>query len=52
MNENRRRLDFSKISGRISKNISTDSSLRDITPMNWSEKVISGEKSVTIKKAK
>ena len=47
-----RRLDFSKISNRIVGNISSEEALKDITPVNWSDEVISGKKKVVITKDK
>ena len=45
-------LDLSKLRTRISKIISTEESLQDVTPINWSEDVLSGEKKVYITKIK
>lgn len=45
-----RRLDFSKISGRIVGNVSTEEALKDVTPIQWSEDVLNGNKKVTITK--
>ena len=45
-----RRLDFSKISNRIVGNVSTEEALKDVTPIQWSEDVLNGNKKVTITK--
>lgn len=45
-----RRLDFSKISNRIVGTLSSEEALKDITPMQWSEDVLSGKKKVLITK--
>ena len=45
-----RRLDFSKLKF-SEKTISTEEALKDITPIQWSEDVLSGKKKVTITKA-
>lgn len=44
------RLDFSKLNF-SEKIISTEEALKDITPIQWPEKVLSGEKQVTITNA-
>ena len=53
MNDNAkeyRRLDFSKL--KFSENIiSTEEALKDITPIQWSDEILSGRKKVTITKA-
>ena len=45
-------LDLSKLRTRISKTISTEEALQDVTPINWSDDVVSGEKKVQISKVK
>ncbi len=46
----RRRLDFSKISNRIVGTLSSEEALKDITPMQWSEDILSGKKKAIITK--
>ena len=43
-----RRLDFSKIGQRITKNISTNEALKDVTPIVWSKDVLEGRRKITI----
>lgn len=43
-----RRLDFSKISKRITGTMSTEESLKDVIPIDWSDEVLSGNKKVMI----
>ena len=52
MDQNKRRsLDISKL--RFSKSeLSTEESLKDITPIQWSGDVISGKKNVNVRLAK
>lgn len=45
-------LDLSKLRTRISKTLSTEEALQDVTPINWSNDVVSGEKKVQISKVK
>lgn len=45
-------LDLSKLRARVSKTISTEESLQDVTPVNWSEDVLSGKKKICISKNK
>lgn len=45
-----RKLDLSKLKSRKRKVISTEDSLRDIVPIQWSDEVISGQKKVVISK--
>ncbi len=42
-----RKLDFNKINNRLSGSISNRDSLEKISPMNWPESVLTGEKRVT-----
>lgn len=42
----KRRLDFSKLSGRKSKIVSSEEALKDVTPINWSKDVLSGDKKI------
>lgn len=42
----KRRLDFSKLSGRKSKIVSSEEALKDVTPINWSKDVLSGDKQI------
>ena len=44
----KRRLDFSKLSGRKSKIVSSEDALKDVTPINWSKDVLSGDKKINI----
>lgn len=44
----KRRLDFSKLSGRKSKIVSSEEALKDVTPINWSKDVLSGDKKINI----
>jgi hypothetical protein len=44
----KRRLDFSKLSGRKSKVVSSEEALKDVTPINWSKDVLSGDKKINI----
>lgn len=45
-------LDLPKLRTRISKTLSTEEALQDVTPINWSNDVVSGEKKVQISKVK
>ncbi len=45
-----RRLDFSKISSRNTKVVSSEEALKDVKPIEWSEDVLNGKRKVTIKK--
>ena len=45
-----RRLDFSKISSRNTKVVSSEEALKDVTPVEWSEDILNGKRKVTIKK--
>ncbi len=45
-------LDLSKLRTRISKTISTEKALQDVTPINWSNDILYGEKKVQISKVK
>lgn len=45
-----RKLDFSKIDGRITGTISSEEALKDVSPIKWSEDVLSGKKKVVITK--
>lgn len=48
MSENSvRRLDFSKLTGRT-KIVTSKTALKEVTPIKWSEDVLSGRKKVTI----
>lgn len=44
------RLDLSKLRKRTSKTISTEYALQDVTPMDWSEDVLLGQKKIHITK--
>lgn len=44
------RIDLSKIQNRITKTISTEQSLKNVTPMKWSNEVLSGKKKAIISK--
>lgn len=44
----KRRLDFSKLSGRKSKIVSSEEAVKDVTPINWSKDVLSGDKKINI----
>lgn len=46
MVEKKRRLDFSKLSGRKLKIVSSEEALKDVIPINWSENVLSGDKKI------
>ena len=46
-----RRLDFNKIKHRMSNIISTEEALKNVTPIQWSEEVLSGTKQIVITKA-
>lgn len=48
MVEKKRRLDFSKLSGRKLKIVSSEEALKDVIPINWSENVLSGDKKIFI----
>ena len=43
-------LDFSKISNRNTKIVSSEEALKDVKPIEWSEDVLNGKRKVTIKK--
>lgn len=43
-----KRLDFSKIGQRVTKSISTNEALKDVTPINWSDDVLNGRKKINI----
>lgn len=43
-----RGLDLSKLSGKKFKFISSEEALKDITPISWSEDVLSGKKKVLV----
>lgn len=45
-------LDLSKLRRRASKIISTEESLQDVTPIDWTEDVLAGKKMVHISKIK
>ena len=45
-----RRLDFSKISSRNTKVVSSEEALKDVKPIEWSEDVLNGKRKVTVKK--
>ena len=45
-----RRLDFSKISSRNTKVVSSEEALKDVTPVEWSEDILNGKRKVTVKK--
>lgn len=45
-----RRLDFSKISSRNTKVVSSEEALKDVIPVEWSEDILNGKRKVTIKK--
>ena len=49
-NQTYRRLDFSKISSRNTKIVSSEGALRDVKPIEWSADVLSGKRKITIKK--
>ncbi len=49
-NQAGRRLDFSKISNRNTKIVSSEEALKDVKPIEWSEDVLNGKRKVTIKK--
>lgn len=42
----KRRLDFSKLSGRKLKIVSSEEALKDVIPINWSIDVLSGDKKI------
>lgn len=46
-----RRLDFSKLKHRMGNIISTEEALKDVTPIQWPEEVLTGKKKVIITKA-
>ena len=50
MNPSYRRLDFSKISSRNTKVVSSEEALKDVTPVEWSEDILNGKRKVTVKK--
>ena len=50
MREGYRKLNMSKLSNRKHKTISTTESLKDITPIQWSESVLNGTSNVLIDK--
>ena len=43
-------LDFSKISSRNTKVVSSEEALKDVTPVEWSEDILNGKRKVTVKK--
>ena len=47
-----RRLDFSKINNRIVGNISSEEALKNVTPIQWSDDIVSGKRKVIITKDK
>ena len=46
-----KRLDFSKLNFNNTP-LSTEESLRDISPINWTKEILSGKKKVTLHKKK
>lgn len=42
----KRRLDFSKLSGKKLKIVSSEEALKDVIPINWSIDVLSGDKKI------
>lgn len=47
-----KRIVLSEIQNRMTKNISTEQSLKNVTPMKWSGDVLSGKKNAIISKSK
>lgn len=47
-----RKLDLEKINKRITKFVSTEESLKDITPIKWNDDILSGRKKVVITEEK
>lgn len=47
----KRKLNFSKLSNRITKTISTKDALKDIEPIQWSADVVNGKRKITVTKA-
>lgn len=45
-----KRIVLSEIQNRITKTISTEHSLKNVTPMKWSDDVLSGKKKAIISK--
>jgi len=53
MNNNKfKSLDLSKLNGKKSTIVSSEKALEDISPINWSNDVLSGKKKVLIKYCK
>jgi hypothetical protein len=46
-----RRLDMSKLNSRITKIVPIEEALKDVTPIEWSDEVLSGKKEVVITNA-
>lgn len=44
-------LDINKLNNRIKNIISTEDALKDVTPINWSNDIVTKNKQVTITKA-
>lgn len=49
-NENFKKLDLNKIANKKSIVVSSKDALRDVTPINWSDLVLSGKKKVIVEK--
>lgn len=45
-----KKLDLEKVRKRVSKTVSTEEALKDITPINWSKDVLEGKVKVIISK--
>lgn len=45
-----KRIVLSEIQNRMTKNISTEQSLKNVTPIKWSDEVLSGKKKAIISK--
>jgi hypothetical protein len=46
-----KRLDMNKLNSRITKIVPIEEALKDVTPIEWSDEVLSGEKKVVITNA-
>lgn len=52
MNKKYKSLDLSKLNNKKSTIVSSEKALKDISPINWSKKVLSGKKKVIVEFSK
>lgn len=43
-----KKLDMGRLKSRVAKTVSTEEALKDISPMEWSDDVINGNRKITI----